>query len=148
MKHKKLLAVVLAFVMLFCCASISASAAVPSNVESPSVSPRYINFSSVWADIYKTSWGYYDVSGGAAAYSNDITVEVTVYVEGLFNGLGWDRYDYWEVTGSGTAIANAAGSRTLSESGSYRAYTVAEAYRDGQLIETVTAYSPTVLVLP
>lgn len=146
MKHKKLLAVVLACVMLFCCASISAFAAAPNSSEAPSASPRYINFGNVWADIYKTSWGYYDVSGGAAAYSNDITVEVTVYIEAYYNRVGWQRYDDWEETGSGTAIANAAGSRTLSEYGTYRAYTVAEAYRDGVLIETVEAYSTNIIV--
>lgn len=143
MKHKKLLAVVLACVMLFCCASISAFAASP---EIPTVSPRYVNFSSVWADIYKTSWGYYDVSGGAAAYSNDVTIEVTVYVEGYYMDGEWHRYDDWEVTGSDTALANAAGSRTLSEYGTYRAHTVAEAYRNGILVETVEAYSTNVAI--
>lgn len=143
MKHKKLLAVVLACVMLFCCASVSAFATSP---ETPTVSPRYVNFANVWADIRKTDWGYYNVSGGAAVYSNDITVEVTVYVESYYSDGEWHQIDAWEVAGSGTAIANAAGSRTLDEIGVYRAHTVAEAYRNGVLIETVEANSTNVAI--
>lgn len=146
MKHKKLLAVVLACVMLFCCASISAFAVSPDSTETSTVSPRYINFANVWADIYKTSWGYYDVSGGAAAYGNDITVDVTVYVEGYYSDGEWHQIDDWEVTGSGTAIANAAGSRTIDTIGTYRAHTVAKAYIDGVLVETIEAHSTNVIV--
>lgn len=141
MKHKKLLAVVLACVMLFCCASISAFA------ETPTVSPRYINFANVWADMRKTNWGYYNVSGGAAAYSNDVTVEVTVYVEGYYSDGEWHQIDDWEVTGSDIAIANAAGSRTIDVVGTYRAHTVAEAYINGVLVETVEAHSTNVIVV-
>lgn len=144
MKHKKLLAVVLACVMLFCCASISAFAA---SLEVPTVSPRYINFSSIWADMRKTNWGYYNVSGGAAAYSNDVTVEVTVYVEGYYSDGEWHQIDDWEVTGSDIAIANAAGSRTIDVVGTYRAHTVAEAYINGVLVETVEAHSTNVIVV-
>lgn len=146
MKHKKLLAVVLACVMLFCCASVSAFAATPASAETSTISPRYINFSSVWADIYKTNWGYYDVSGGATGYNNDITIEVTIYVESYYSDGEWHQIDDWEITGSGTGIANAAGSRTLSTVGVYRAHTVAEAYRNGVLLETVEAYSTNVVV--
>lgn len=147
MKLKKLLGVVLACAVLFCCTAVSAFAVAPTSVETAPISPRYVNFSSVWADINKTSWGYYNVSGGAATYSNDITVEVTVYVEGYYSDGQWHQCDDWEVTGSGTALANAAGSRTIDIVGTYRAHTVAEAYRNGVLVETVEAYSTNVVVI-
>lgn len=143
MKPKKLLVILLACVMLLSCNVVSAFAAAPTDAPTSTNSLQYVNFSSVWADIYKTSWGYYDVSGGATTYSNDITIELTVYIETYYS-YGWDRYDDWEITDSDTGLVAAAGSRTLTEMGVYRAHTIAEAYKDGVLIETVEAYSTNV----
>jgi hypothetical protein len=142
--YRKLLAVLLALVMLFCCSATSVIAAESTPPEIDEVEP-YVIFVNVWSDIYKTSWGYYDVSGGATAYRNDTTVYATVYIEVSY-GTYWERYDSWEVTDTGAPTALAAGSRTLTERGTYRAHTVAEAYRDGVLIETVESYSTNVVV--
>lgn len=147
MKLKKLFAVVLAVAMLFCCNVMSVSAAAPANTQPSAVSPRYVNFSSVWADIYKTDWGYYDVSGGAVAYGSDVTIYITVYVESYFSDGEWHQIDDWELTDINDGVAGTVGSRTLTTVGTYRAHTVAEAYIDGVLVETIEAHSTNVVVV-
>lgn len=147
MKLKKLFAVVLAAAMLFCCNVMSVSAAAPADAQPAAVSPRYVNFSSVWADMYKTDWGYYNVSGGAVAYQSNVTVHVTVYVEGYFSDGEWYPIDDWEITDVSDGIAGAAGSRTLTTTGTHRAHVVAEAYIDDVLVETVEAHSTNVVVV-
>jgi hypothetical protein len=143
-RYQKFLSVLMTLVIIFCCSSTSVIAAETAPPETDETQP-YVNFANVWSAIEKTKWGYYDVSGGAAAYTNDITVYATVYIEVSY-GTYWERYDSWETTDSGTVCAIAARSRTLTELGTYRAHTVAEAYQNGVLVETVEAYSGNVVV--
>jgi hypothetical protein len=143
-RYKKFMAGLMALVMIFCCPLTSAIAAETVPPEIDETQP-YVNFVNVWSEIEKTKWGYYNVSGGATVYDNDITVYATVYIEVSY-GTYWERYDSWEATDSGMVCALAGGSRTLTEVGTYRTHTVAEAYRDGVLIETVESYSTNVVV--
>lgn len=141
---KRWIAVLLSVCMLGCCfsANVFADTATPGGV----IEARFSDFASVFATLtYNETTGFCHVEGGAATYSSEKWVEVTLTIERYTSANGFQPVD-----GLSWSVADSFGTGTQADrdlpSGTYRAHTVASCYRDGKLLETVEAYSRNVNV--
>lgn len=136
---KRWIAVLLSVCMLGCC--FSANVFADEMASDGVIEARFSDFGAVYASMdYDETTGFCHVEGGAATYSSEKWVEITLTIERYTSAGGyqpvenllWTASDYF---GTGTQA-----DRDLP-SGTYRAHTVASCYRDGKLLETVEAYS-------
>ena len=141
---KRWIAVLLSVCMLGCCfsANVFADEVAPNGV----IEARFSDFASVFATLtYNENTGFCHVEGGAATYSSEKWVEVTLTIERYTSANGFQPVD-----GLSWSVADSFGTGTQADrdlpSGTYRAHTVASCYRDGKLLETVEAYSRNVNV--
>lgn len=142
MKHKKLLAIVFSFVMLF---ALGTAAVFAEETATP-IQPRFTDFANVWTSLADEGNGLYQISGGATADTYSDWVEVTVTIQAYYSGEGWKDYGGWVWTASGQMSAAVQASRYLN-TGTYRVHTVATATRNGVLLETVEAYGDNTVVV-
>ena len=143
---KKFISLILSTLLL--CAFTTTSVFAENNTSfevDPYIEARYSDFSMVFATLHKNDNGFYEISGGAAAYSNEKLIEVTVTLEGCASDGKYHEISGYKWTDSNYSAALVSATRDLN-GGAYRAHTVAKCYLNGTLLETVEAYSNVVNV--
>lgn len=141
---KRWIAALLSVCMLGCCfsANVFADEVAPNGV----IEARFSDFASVFATLtYNENTGFCHVEGGAATYSSEKWVEVTLTIERYTSANGFRPVDNLLWTASDYFGTGTQATRDLTP-GTYRAHTVAKCYRDGNLLETVEVYSTNVVV--
>lgn len=143
---KKVLSLVLS---VFCLCSFASTSVFAENntstKEDPYIEARYSDFSMVFATLHLKDSGFYEISGGAASYSGEKLIEVTVTLEACgYDGV-YRPVDGFEWNGSGYSSALTYATRDLP-GGSYRTHTYAKCSLNGTVLETVNAYSDVVFV--
>lgn len=133
MKNNRIVSLFLMLVVLVC--AISPVAYADTNIPSP----RFSDFTSVYAGIYDEGNGIYTMEGGATANSGSKKVVVTLTLEKA-NGNRWDAVPGYSWTASGMISAHTSASRSLSP-GTYQAHLHAQVYQGSTLLETADAYS-------
>lgn len=133
MKNNRIVSLFLMFVVLVC--AISPVAYADTNIPSP----RFSDFTSVYAGIYDEGNGIYTMEGGATANSGSKKVVVTLTLEKA-NGNRWEAVPGYSWTASGMISAHTSASRSLSP-GTYQAHLHAQVYQGSTLLETADAYS-------
>lgn len=138
---KKLLSLALCF--LFIC-TFAATAAFADNSTStkaePYIEARYSDFSEIYAALYKNDYGFYDIAGGAGAYSTQKWIEVTVTLEVCLSDGKYHPVDGFVWTDADYSDAGTFATRDLA-GGSYRTHTNAKCYLNGVLLEEEDVYS-------
>lgn len=133
MKNNRIVSLFLMFVVLVC--AISPVSYADTNIPSP----RFSDFTSVYAGIYDEGNGIYTMEGGATANSGSKKVVVTLTLEKA-NGNRWEAVPGYSWTASGMISAHTSASRSLSP-GTYQAHLHAQVYQGSTLLETADAYS-------
>lgn len=143
---KKLLSLCLCLMLLctFAATSVFADNSTSTKVE-PYIEARYSDFSMTYATLAKNKYGFYDISGGAGAYSTQKWIEVTVTLEGCLSDGNYYPVDGFEWTDANYATAGTFATRDLP-GGSYRTHTNAKCYLNGVLLEEEDVYSNIVYV--
>lgn len=143
---KKLLSLFLC--VLFLC-TFAATSAFADNSTSTKVEPyieaRYSDFSMIYANLHENDYGFYNISGGAGAYSNQKWIEVTVTLEACHPDGKYYPVDDFEWTAANYATASTIATRDLP-GGSYRTHTHAVCSLNGTVLEEEDAYSNVVYV--
>lgn len=143
---KKVLSLVLS---VFCLCSFATTSVFADNGTSSKIDPyieaRYSDFSMVFATLHLKDSGFYEISGGAASYSGEKLIEVTVTLEACGSDGVYRSVDGFEWNSSGYASALTSATRDLP-GGSYRTHTYAKCSLNGTVLETVNAYSDVVFV--
>lgn len=138
---KKLIS--LALCALFIC-TFAATMAFADNSTSTRVEPyieaRYTDFSMIYATLAKNNYGFYEISGGAGAYSNQKWIEVTVTLEVCLSDGKYHPVDGFEWTASDYSAVGTFATRDLT-GGAYRTHTNAKCYLNGVLLEEEDVYS-------
>lgn len=133
MKSNRIVSLFLMFIVLVC--AISPVTYADANIPSP----RFSDFTSVYAGIYDEGNGIYTMEGGATANSGSKKVVVTLTLEKA-NGNRWEAVPGYSWTASGMISAHTGASRSLSP-GTYQAHLHAQVYQGSTLLETADAYS-------
>lgn len=138
---KKLLSLFLCLLLLCTFAATSAFAdnSTSTKVE-PYIEARYSDFSMIYATLYKNDYGFYDIAGGAGAYSNQKWLEVTVTLEACYPDGEYYPVDGFEWTDENYAAVGTFATRDLT-GGAYRTHTNAKCYLNGVLLEEEDVYS-------
>lgn len=116
-----------------------------SSAENSYIEARYSDFSMVFATLHQKDDGFYEISGGAGAFSSQKWIEVTVTLEGCFSDGQYHPIDGYKWTGANYSSALASATRDLP-GGAYRTHTLAKCYLNGTLLEQVDVYSDIVNV--
>lgn len=111
-----------------------------SSKAEPYIEARYSDFANIYATLYKTDSGFYEISGGAGAFSNQKWIEVTVTLEGCGTDGEYHPVKGFEWTDADYANAGTYAVRDLP-GGAYRTHTNAKCYLNGTLLEDEDVYS-------
>lgn len=138
---KKLLSLFLCMTLLCSVAATSAFAdnSTLTKVE-PYIEARYSDFSMIYATLAENRFGFYEISGGAGAYSTEKWIEVTVTLEVCGSDGKYHPVDGFEWTDADYSTAATFATRDLP-GGAYRTHTHAKCSLNGTVLEEEDVYS-------
>ena len=138
---KKIISLVMCTLFLCTFAAITAFADNSTlSKADPYIEARYSDFSMIYANLHKNSYGFYEISGGAGTYSNQKWIEVTVTLEICGSNGEYHPVDGFEWTASDYSAAGTFATRDLL-GGAYRTHTHAVCSLNGEVLEEEDVYS-------